>query len=101
MFRKNYFVFAALAALFLLGSVNVFAQSSLKGKVELTQTDGTIVPVAGAMVVIYQTEGTMDKFKSVTTDDKGLFMADAIPVGKTETKITISRPKEPTEWIEF
>lgn len=79
MFRKNYFIFLALAALFLLSGMSLFAQSPIKGKVELKKADGTVVPVEGATISIYRTDSTMAKMASVKSDAQGMFASEAVP----------------------
>lgn len=75
------FVFTITAIVF--GGVAVQAQSApVSGKVELKKTDGTIVPLEGAMVEVFRTDikssGPADK-----TDKKGQFSFAGLQVGAT------------------
>ena len=83
------FVFTITAIVF--GGVAVQAQSApVSGKVELKKTDGTIVPLEGAMVEVFRTDikssGPADK-----TDKKGQFSFAGLQVGATFV-ISVSAP---------
>jgi len=83
MFRKKYFSFLIAAALFLTGSLFVFAQTApVRGKVELKKADGTVEPVAGATVEVFRTD-SKGKLPSGKTDKKGNFGFAGIPLGQT------------------
>ncbi len=91
MFRKNYFSFLIAAALFLTGSLFVFAQSSpVRGKVEMKKADGTTEPVAGAMIEVFRTD-TKGKLPAGKTDKKGNFSFAGFPLGQTFA-LSISAP---------
>ncbi len=81
MFRKNYFASFLAIALFLTGSIAVFAQTApVSGRVELKKADGTTQPVAGAMVEVFRTD-IKAKFPSAKTDKKGNFSFAGLPLG--------------------
>lgn len=81
MFRKNYFTPVLFVALFLFGGISVFAQTqTVGGKVELTKSDGTKVPVEGAKVDCYRVD-IKQGCRSVTTNANGEFTIIGIPVG--------------------
>ncbi|MDQ6786318.1 MAG: hypothetical protein M3033_05810 [Acidobacteriota bacterium] len=91
MFRKNYFSFLIAAAMFLTGSLFVFAQSApVRGKVELKKADGTTEPVAGAMVEVFRTD-LKGKLPTGKTDKKGSFSFAGFPLGQTFA-LSISAP---------
>ncbi len=91
MFRKNYFSFLTAAALFLSGSLFVFAQTApLRGKVELKKADGTTEPVAGAMVEVFRTDAK-GKLPAGKTDKKGNFSFAGLILGQTFA-LSISAP---------
>ncbi len=80
MFRKNYLISFLTIALFLMGSVTAFAQNaSFRGKVELTKTDGTKVPVAGALVEVYRVDVKVT-LSPTKTDKKGVFSFAGLPL---------------------
>lgn len=91
MFRKNYFSFLIAAALFLSGSLFVFAQTSpVRGKVELKKADGTTEPVAGAMVEVFRTD-SKGKGSTAKTNKKGEFAFAGLMFGQTFA-LSISAP---------
>ncbi|MDQ3323421.1 MAG: tetratricopeptide repeat protein, partial [Acidobacteriota bacterium] len=91
MFRKNYFSRLTAVALFLSGSLFVFAQTApVRGKVELKKADGTTEPVAGAMVEVFRTDAK-GKLPTGKTDKKGNFSFAGFPLGQTFA-LSISAP---------
>jgi tetratricopeptide (TPR) repeat protein len=91
MFRKNYFSFLIAAALFLSGSLFVFAQTSpVRGKVELRKADGTTEPVAGATVEVFRTD-LKGKLSPTKTGKKGEFAFAGFMLGQTFA-LSISAP---------
>jgi hypothetical protein len=91
MFRKNYFSLLVAAALFLSGSLFVFAQTApVRGKVELKKADGTTQPVAGAMVEVFRTDAK-GKGTTAKTNKKGEFAFAGLMLGQTFA-LSISAP---------
>ena len=91
MFRKNYFSFLLTAALISWGGLFVSAQTSpVRGKVEVQKADGTVEPVAGAIVEAFRTD-SKGKLPSSKTDKKGNFSFAGFPVGQTYA-LSISAP---------
>jgi tetratricopeptide (TPR) repeat protein len=84
LLRKFSMSLSALAIL-LAGSLILFAQSApVRGKVELKKADGTLVPVANAVVDVYRTD-VKAKLPSGKTDKKGQFVFAGLPLGATMT----------------
>lgn len=84
MLRK-YSVFLSAIAILLASSLMVFAQTApVRGKVELKKADGTVTPVAGAVVDVYRTD-VKAKLPSGKTDKKGQFVFAGLPLGATMT----------------
>ncbi len=91
MFRKNYFTFLLAVALFAASGIAVFAQSApVRGKVVMKKADGTIVPVADAVIDVYRTDIT-GKFPSAKTNKKGEFSFAGFPLG-ARVAFAISAP---------
>lgn len=91
MFRKNYFASVLAIALFLAGSIAVFAQTApVSGRVELKKADGTTEPVAGATVEVFRTD-IKAKFPAAKTDKKGNFSFAGLPLG-SNLIIAVSAP---------
>jgi hypothetical protein len=83
MFRKNYFTFLLAIALFMAGNLAVFAQTApVRGQVVLKKADGTIVPLANAVIDVYRTD-TKGKLPSGKTNSKGEFSFAGFPLGAT------------------
>jgi ribosomal protein L12E/L44/L45/RPP1/RPP2 len=83
MLRKNYFTVLLTAALFLVGSAAIFAQTApVRGKVELVKADGTREPVAGAIVEPIRTDAK-GKSPSAKTNKKGEFSFAGLQLGQT------------------
>ena len=81
MFRKNYFTFLFVAALFLISGMTVSAQYALiSGRVELTKADGTKVPVAGALIEVFRMDQKA-KLPTDKTDKKGNFAFAGVALG--------------------
>lgn len=92
MFRKNYFVFLAATALFLLSSTIIFAQGTpISGKVQTKKTDGSVGPVEGATVDFYRTDVKTGKLASVKTDAQGMFTSEMVPANEVFA-IVVSAP---------
>ncbi|MBK7392157.1 MAG: carboxypeptidase regulatory-like domain-containing protein [Chloracidobacterium sp.] len=91
MSRKFYFSFLVAAAVFMAGHLVIFAQDSpVAGTVELKKADGTIEPVAGALIEVYRTD-IKGGFPSATTDSKGQFRFAAMPYNGVYT-FAVSAP---------
>ncbi|HZH34605.1 MAG TPA: tetratricopeptide repeat protein, partial [Pyrinomonadaceae bacterium] len=91
-FRKNYFTVLLAAALLLIGSSAVFAQTApVRGKVELVKADGTREPVVGAVVEPFRTDAK-GKSPSAKTNKKGEFSFAGLQLGQTFA-LSISAPK--------
>jgi tetratricopeptide (TPR) repeat protein len=75
---------ARVAALLLLSAIGAAAQVvQISGKVTLKQADGSVVPVAGAVIDIYRTD-VKQKFQ-VTTDRRGEYLNAGLPMIGTYT----------------
>jgi tetratricopeptide (TPR) repeat protein len=73
MFRKNYFTLLLAIVLFTVGNIQVFAQSGLaRGVVQIKKADGTVAPVADAVIDIFRTD-IAGKLPSGKTNKKGEF----------------------------
>lgn len=83
MFRKSVFTyFLSVAAMMLLASA-VFAQSSpVSGVIKMQKADGTLVPVADAVVEAYRTDIGRGKMPSAKTNKRGEFTFAGFPVGQ-------------------
>jgi tetratricopeptide (TPR) repeat protein len=91
MLRKNYFTVLLTAALFLVGSTAIFAQTApIRGKVELVKADGTREPVAGAVVEPFRTDAK-GKSPSAKTNKKGEFSFAGLQLGQTFA-LSVSAP---------
>lgn len=81
MFRKNYFNFLLAIALFLIGGINIFAQTApVHGRVEMKKADGTTAPVPEALVEVYRMD-QKSKLPTDKTDKKGNFAFAGLTVG--------------------
>ena len=81
MFRKNYLISFLTVALFLIGSGAALAQTAgIRGRVELKAADGTVTPVAGALVEVFRVD-MKTKLPTATTDKKGIFVFASLPLG--------------------
>jgi tetratricopeptide (TPR) repeat protein len=91
MFRKDCYKFILTLALFLLGGSVAFAQTApVSGKVQMKKADGTVVPVAGALVEVYRVD-IKSTLPSDKTDKKGNFSFAGLPLGATFV-LSISSP---------
>lgn len=83
MLSKNYFASMTAAALVLMGSLVVSAQTApFRGKVEVKKADGTTEPVANARIDVYRTDAK-GKAPSAKTNKKGEFAFAGLPLGQT------------------
>jgi len=73
MFRRNYFTFLLAIALFTTAGTAVFAQSGMaRGTVLVKKADGSVAPVADAVIDVYRTD-IKGKLPSAKTNKKGEF----------------------------
>lgn len=85
MFRKNYISFLAAIALLFIGSIAVSAQTApVRGKVEMKKADGTVEPVAGALVEVFR-QDAKGSLPSGKTNKKGEFSFAGFPLGQVFT----------------
>ena len=81
MFQRSLFRTLFSIAILLGGSIGAFAQTSpVSGTVELQKTDGTRVPVAGAVIDVYRTD-IKSGFPSAKTGKKGDFAFAGLQLG--------------------
>ncbi len=91
MLRKNYFTSLLAVALFLTGVFAVSAQTGMvRGTVELKKADGTLVPVAGAIVDAYRID-IKGKLSPAETNKKGEFVFASFMLGG-QYAIAVSAP---------
>lgn len=91
MFRKNYFTFFAVIALFLAAGHAAFAQvAPVSGRVEMKKADGTTAPVPDALVEVFRTD-IKGKLPAAKTDKKGNFSFAGLPLGATLV-LSVSAP---------
>ncbi len=96
MLRKSYFSSVFAVALFLTSAILVSAQTApLRGKVELKKADGTLEPVAGAVIDAYRTD-VKGKLPANKTDKKGEFVYAGVPLGMYA--IAVSAPNVKPEF---
>lgn len=83
MYHKLFFTFFLVSAVLLAGSVAVTAQSApVRGEVRLKKADGTVVPVADAVVDAYRMDVGKGSVPSSTTNKKGQFSFVGFPPGQ-------------------
>src|SRR5215207_2510838 len=84
MFRKTYLNVSLTALVFLLGSSAAFAQNvaQVRGIVRLQKADGTLVPVADAVVEAYRTDIDKGKMPTSKTNKRGEFTFVGFPLGQ-------------------
>ncbi len=81
MFRRKFFMPISLVGIFIIASVTVFAQStSVGGRVDLKNADGTLVPLDGAKVECYRID-IKSGCVTAKTNKKGEFIILGIPYG--------------------
>lgn len=92
MFRKNYLIGFFTVALFLIGGISAFAQTTaaIAGRIQLKDAEGKLTPVQGALIEVYRID-IKSKFPSDTTDKKGQFSIAGLPLG-AQFVISISGP---------
>lgn len=84
MYRKILFTIVAASGLLFVGSVSLTAQTSpVRGEVKLKKADGTIVPVADALVEAFRTDITKGSAPPATTNKKGEFSFVGFLPGQT------------------
>lgn len=83
MFRKNYLTFLLTAIVFLVAGTAALAQTApVRGEVKLKKSDGTTVPVAGALVEAYRTDIDRGKMPEAKTNKRGEFSFAGFPLGQ-------------------
>ena len=83
MSRKNFFALILAAAVFSLAGSSVFAQNApVRGEVKLKKADGTVVPVADAVVDAYRTDIERGKMPEAKTNKRGEFNFVGFPLGQ-------------------
>jgi tetratricopeptide (TPR) repeat protein len=84
MYRKLFSTLFLATVVFLVGNVAATAQTSpVRGEVKLKKADGTLVPVADAVVDVYRTDIAKGNPPSSKTNKKGEFSFVGFPVGQT------------------
>jgi tetratricopeptide (TPR) repeat protein len=84
MYRKLFSTLFLATVVFLVGNVAATAQTSpVRGEVKLKKVDGTLVPVADAVVDVYRTDIAKGNPPSSKTNKKGEFSFVGFPVGQT------------------
>lgn len=93
MFRKSLLLSFAVTLAALVGVNNVIAQGGapVRGEVKLTKADGTVVPVADAVVEAFRTDSTRGSLPSAKTNRRGEFNFVQFPYGATYA-LSISGP---------
>lgn len=99
MFSRNFLVGLLTIAIFMIGGVAIFAQSTqpIRGRVEVKSEDGTSKPVEGAMVEMYRVD-IKSKLPSTKTDKKGVFTFAGAPLG-ADLALAVSAPGYSAEVI--
>jgi tetratricopeptide (TPR) repeat protein len=83
MSRKNFFALILAAAVFSLAGSSVSAQNApVRGEVKLKKADGTVVPVADAIVDAYRTDTERGKMPEAKTNKRGEFNFVGFPLGQ-------------------
>jgi tetratricopeptide (TPR) repeat protein len=84
MSRINFLTLFLVAALFSLAGSTVIAQSSspVRGEVKLKKKDGTVVPVADALVEAFRTDIDSGKMPEAKTNKRGEFSFVGFPYGQ-------------------
>jgi len=84
MFTKKYLTLILTVAVFALGGVAASAQTApVRGEVKLKKADGTMVPVAEAVVDAYRTDIAKGAMPSAKTNKKGEFTFVGFQLGQT------------------
>ena len=96
MFRKSFFTIVAAMAILFSAAVTASAQvGELRGKVFMTQADGTKVPLADAVVDVYRTD--ISSKYNTKTNKKGEWIFAGIPYIGTYT-VAVSHPTAQPTW---
>lgn len=91
MFRKTFFTSLLAALMFLICSAAVFAQNApVTGRVQLKKSDGSFVPVPGALVEVFRVD-IKASYPTAKTDKKGNFAFAGLPLGSTLV-LSVSSP---------
>lgn len=83
MSRKNYLTLLFTVAVLLAGSISAFAQTGpVRGEVKMKKADGTVVPVADAVVEAFRTDIDKGGMPAAKTNKKGEFNFVGFPLGQ-------------------
>jgi tetratricopeptide (TPR) repeat protein len=84
MMTQTYFLklLLAVALLALCGTAAIAQNSPVRGEVKLKKADGTVVPVADALVEAYRTDIDSGKMPAATTNKRGEFSFVGFPIGQ-------------------
>lgn len=92
MFRKSLLTSIAVIVTVCAGVIAASAQGAqVRGEVKLTKADGTVVPAAGVLVEVFQTDANKGSLPSATTNKRGEFIFVQFPFGKTYA-LSVSGP---------
>jgi tetratricopeptide (TPR) repeat protein len=92
MFRKTYLTLLLTALVFTLASAAAFGQTApVRGVVKLEKTDGTVVPVADAIVQAFRTDIDRGKMPDSKTNKRGEFQFVGFPYGQVYV-LSVSGP---------
>lgn len=92
MYRKNFTTLFLTLVVFLAACLAASAQASpVRGEVKLKKADGTLVPVADAVVDAYRTDIAKGTMPSAKTNKKGEFSFVGFPLGQ-RFALTASAP---------
>ncbi len=85
MIRKIVFRFVMVSIVSLAAAGGILAQTGaqVRGEVKLTKADGTVVPVADAVVEAYRTDAGSGGVLSAKTNKRGAFAFAFMPFGQT------------------
>lgn len=92
MFRKSLLTSIAVIIAVCAGVIAASAQGAqVRGEVKLTKADGSVVPAAGVLVEVFQTDANKGSLPSATTNKRGEFTFVQFPFGKTYA-LSVSGP---------
>ncbi len=84
MYRKLFFTLLLTSVVFLVGNIATIAQTApVRGEVKLKKADGTMVPVADAVVDVYRTDIAKGTPPPSKTNKKGEFSFVGFQLGQT------------------
>jgi tetratricopeptide (TPR) repeat protein len=83
MSRKTFHILFLMALVFVVSGTSVFAQNApVRGEIKLKKADGTLVPVADAIVDAYRTDIDSGKMPEAKTNKRGEFSFVGFPLGQ-------------------